>query len=351
MFIAFAVAVVIIILRFVLPAGTPRIRVSKGGDPAKAIAVLEKIRIGGSDQWILERSENTDNPILLYLHGGPGTSQLTSNRRDTKDLEKSFIVVNWDQRGAGKSYDAIHDAGKMTIDQFVDDTKELTLYLLKKFGKDRIILAGHSWGSLIGAMTVSRYPNLFYCYIGIGQVARMEENECASYEWTLQQAILKKDTRAIAKLKRIGPPPYQGDWQRKTLTQRQLLARFGGEIYGSSLGAFGLVIGGLLFSREYTFIDRINFFKGIFGSMKLLWPQLMTVDLFKTVTEFAIPVYLMEGRHDKESPSEIAERYFQAICAPAKELIWFERSAHLPNSEEKDKFNRIMVERIRPSIK
>lgn len=350
MLVAIISIVALFILRFVLPAGTPPIHLTGRGDPAKTIAVLEKVRIGGSAQWILERSENTDHPIILFLHGGPGTSQLTSNRRNTKDLEKSFIVVNWDQRGAGKSYGAIKDTGKMNLDQFVEDTKELTLYLLKKFHKDRIILAGHSWGSVIGALAASKYPELYYCYIGIGQVANMEENERTSYRWTLKQAREKNDKRAIDKLERFGLPPYQGDWQSKTLTQRRLLGRFGGEFHNSRIGAFGLVIRSLVFSREYGFMDRINYFKGIFGSMKLLWPQLLKVDLFKSVPEFKIPVFMMEGRFDQESPSEIAKRYYEVIKAPSKELIWFEKSAHLPNSEEKDEFNRILVEKILPSI-
>jgi pimeloyl-ACP methyl ester carboxylesterase len=351
MLVALSLVIVIFILRFALPAGTPHIRLNKTIDSVKTIAVLEKINIGGSEQWILERSENTDNPVILFLHGGPGTSQLTSNRRDTKDLEKSFIVVNWDQRGAGKSYNAIRNHTEMNIDQFVQDTLELTLYLQKKFRKDRIILIGHSWGSLLAAITVSKYPELYYCYIGIGQVANMAENESASYKWTLDQAIRLNDKRAIAKLQSIGNPPYKGDWMRKTLTERRLLGHFGGELHGSKIGAFGLVIKSVLFSREYNLFDRINYFRGIFGSMKILWPQLFAIDLFTSVTEFKIPVYLLEGRFDHESPSEIAERYFNIISAPLKELIWFENSAHLPNSEEKNKFNKILVNKILPAIR
>lgn len=348
--VAIALVIVILILRFLLPAGTPRIRLKRKNDPAKAIALLEKRRIGGSDQWILERSENTDNPVILFLHGGPGTSQLTLNRRNTRDLEKSFIVVNWDQRGAGKSYSAIHDSARMNIDQFVEDTKELTLHLLKRFGKERIVLAGHSWGSVIGVLAASRYPELYHCYIGIGQVANMAEGESASYRWTMKRAVEENDKRAIAKLERMGPPPYPGDWQAKTITERKYVGRFGGEVHGSRIGAFGLVIRNLAFSREYGFMDRINVFRGIFGSMKLIWQQLLKVDLFQSVTEFKIPVYMMEGRFDQEVPSEIAERYFNAIKAPSKELIWFEKSAHMVNSEERDKFNRIFIDRIRPSI-
>jgi pimeloyl-ACP methyl ester carboxylesterase len=314
----------------------------------KSVAILEKVVIGGAEQWICARFQDVANPIALYLHGGPGTSQLSSNRRNTRELEKSFTVVDWDQRGAGKSYAAIKDVDKMNIDQFVEDTRELTGYLLKRFHKDRIVLIGHSWGSAIGALAAARYPELYHCYVGIGQVANMAEGEAESYRWTLDQARSAHHRRAIRALEKMGQPPYGVDWQTKTLTERRYLARFGGEIHASKMGAMGLVVRSLLFSREYDLTDRINFFRGIFGSMRLLWPQLMNIDLFKSVPELKIPVFFMEGRFDHEVPSDIAARYFASLRAPFKELIWFERSAHLPHSEERGLFNKLMVEKVLP---
>jgi pimeloyl-ACP methyl ester carboxylesterase len=338
----------LIAVRSVVPAGTPRIRRNGAAGPARSIAMLEEVRIGGSDQWILVRSEDIDNPIVLFLHGGPGTSQLTSNRRNTRQLERFFTVVNWDQRGAGKSYGAIRDAGRMNIDQFVQDTRELTLYLLETFHKDRLVLVGHSWGTVIGALTVSKYPQLYHCYMGIGQIGNMAEGEAASYQWTLDQARRHNDKRAIEALVRIGPPPYTGDWQKATITERRYVARFGGEVHASRNGAFPLVLSSLLFSREYTLADRCNFFRGILASMRLLWPQLLDVDLFERVPEMRVPVFFIEGRYDRECPAEIAERYFDSIRAPFKELIWFDGSAHMPNAEEQDLFNKIMVEKVLP---
>jgi pimeloyl-ACP methyl ester carboxylesterase len=348
MVVALLILAGLLVVRFLLPAGTPRIP-SKGRLPAeKSIALLERVRIGDCDQWVLERSENIVNPVVLFLHGGPGTSQLTLNRRNTRQLEEFFTVVNWDQRGAGKSYRAIHEEDRMTIEQFVEDTRELTLYLLRKFRKERLVLVGHSWGSAIGAMTVSRYPELYSCYVGIGQVANMEQGETDSYAWTLAQARGKGDRRAIRALEGIGPPPYRGDWRAKTILERKYVGRFGGEFHASSNGAVGVVLGSLLFSREYTFADRFNFFRGILGSMRLLWPQLLKVDLIASLTEFKVPVFFMEGRHDHEVPAAIAARYFDLIRAPSKEWTWFEQSAHMPNTEERDLFNRVMVEKVLP---
>jgi pimeloyl-ACP methyl ester carboxylesterase len=336
---------VLLAVRLAVPAGTPRIR-PRGG--TRSIAALERVRIGESDQWVLVRSEDVRSPVVLFLHGGPGTSQLTWNRRNTRRLEEHFTVVNWDQRGAGKSFAAIRDAERMNIDQFVEDTKELTSRLLERFDKQRLVLVGHSWGSVVGALTVSRYPELYSCYVGIGQTANMLDGERASYLWTLDQARRQGDRKAVAALEAMGPPPYAGDWRRKTVTQRRYLARYGGELHGSRNGAMGLVLGGLLCSREYTLLDRINYFRGILGSMRRLWPELLEVDLSASVPRLEVPVFLVEGRHDHEAPAEIAERYFSVLQAPSKELVWFERSAHLPNVEERARFDRLMVERVLP---
>jgi pimeloyl-ACP methyl ester carboxylesterase len=335
-------------LRFLLPVGTPAIRPAGKAGPAKSIAVLEQLTIGGCGQWVLERSENTDNPVILFLHGGPGTSQLTSNRRNTKRLEKFFTVVNWDQRGAGKSYAAIADSNRMNIERFIQDTRELTLYLRKKFNQERIVLAGHSWGSALGALTVARYPELYHCYVGFGQVANMAEGELASYRWTLDQARQKRVRRAVRALEKMGPPPYKGDWRASTISERSWVARFGGEVYGNWFGAVGIVLGNVLFSREYNLADRVNVFRGVLGSMKLLWPELFKVDLFQSVPELKVPVFFLEGRHDHEVPAEIAARYFSMLKAPAKELIWFENAAHMVNSEEPELFCRILVEKVLP---
>jgi pimeloyl-ACP methyl ester carboxylesterase len=316
--------------------------------PAQRIAVLEKVRIGEADQWISVRSEDVANPIALFLHGGPGTSQLSSYPRHTRELEKHFIVVDWDQRGAGKSYAAIKDTGRMNIDQFIADTKELTLHLLKRFQKDRLVLVGHSWGSAIGALTVARYPDLYHCYVGIGQVANMADGELASYRWTLAEAKRQHQWRALRALVEIGSPPYTGDWQKKTITERRNVARFGGEIHRSRIGAMGVVLRSLLFSREYDLGDRINFFRGTLGSMKLLWPQLLKVNLFESVPELKIPVFIVAGRFDHEVPSEVAARYFEALRAPSKELVWFERSAHMPQFEEPALFTEFMLDKVLP---
>ena len=343
--------VLIVVVLVLIPGSTPPITLSGKSQGQVRIAAVEKIVIGESEQWALIRSEDINNPILLFIHGGPGTSQLTHMRKKTQPLEKYFTVVNWDQRGAGKSYRAISDQNRMHIDQFVSDIIELTQYLEKRFKKETITLVGHSWGSAIGMLAVSKRPALYNTYVGIGQVSNMAEGETISYDWALQQAKSAYDKSSIQILTDSGPPPYAGDWKTKFMAQRRILGKYGGEYYGSKIGAFGVVMKNLIFSTEYTLPDRINFFRGILGSLELLMPELLKVNLFNQVPRLDVPVWFMLGRHDYEVPAVLAEQYFEVLKAPSKKLFWFENSSHLPNTEESELFNKIMVDELLPTIK
>jgi pimeloyl-ACP methyl ester carboxylesterase len=315
------------------------------------LATLEQVPVNGTRQWVLVRSENVTNPVVLFVHGGPGTSQLTLMRRNTRALETSFTVVNWDQRRAGKSFAAGRDRASLNMAQFVDDVIALSSYLAQRFRQDRILLVGHSWGSAIGMLAVSRRPDLFAAYVGIGQASRVAESEEISYAWTLEQARMAGDRSSVKKLTDIGPPPYTGNWRSKFITERRLLGRYGGEYYGSRRGAFGVVLRNLLISREYTLVDRVNFFRGILQSVDAVFPELYRTDLFVEVPEVEIPVYFCLGRHDYEVPSILAARYFEALNAPRKQLVWFESSAHMPNTEEKDTFNEFMLDTVLPAVR
>jgi pimeloyl-ACP methyl ester carboxylesterase len=347
-FLILGVAFAVLATLFLIPGSTPRI------DPRRhpnSLAVLEQVPVNETRQWILIRSDNVANPVVLFVHGGPGTSQLTLMRKNTLPLEKYFTVVNWDQRRAGKSFAAGRDAGRMTMQQFVGDVIDLSSYLARRFHKKTILLVGHSWGTAIGTYAASRNPDLFSAYIGIGQISRVAESEQLSYEWTLEQAKKGRDQSSVEKLTEIGPPPYIGrGWRSKYMTERRILGKHGGEYHGSTIGAFGVVLKNLVFSREYTLLDRINFFRGIFQSVNALWSELFRTDLFVEVPELKIPIYFCLGRHDYEVPSVLSAKYFEVVKAPRKQLVWFERSAHLPNTEEKDKFNEFMINTVLPAL-
>ena len=332
--------------RLSAPGTTPPITDVDGKPIPGSIASLEHLDLGGVQQWILLRGENIDNPVLLFLHGGPGAADMTLLPRRMAALEKHFVVVYWDQRGAGKSFQAARARSDMTIERFVSDVLELTDLLCHRFQQDRIFLVGQSWGSILGVLSAQQNPERYHAYIGIGQVVNGHENERLSWEWTLAQASASHDTSAMETLQDIGPPPYEDDMIEKLFAQRELLGKYGGSIYGNPQGAQGLFIAGLQDATEYTTLDKINFVRGLRNSLQLLWPQVLAVNFIEQAPALEVPVFFLVGRHDYQTPFTLAEQYYHVLEAPAKELIWFDHSAHMPHMEETEKFYDLMIQNV-----
>lgn len=344
------VILIIIVVLWLFPAYTSPFKDVNGQILKGSIAVLEKINLGKTEQWILIRGIDSTKPIILFLHGGPGTSSMGLYKKSASNLERHFVVVLWDQRGAGKSFASNKPNSDMNINQFVLDACELTAKLCNRFNQKKIFLVGHSWGSLIGILALQKHPELFHAYIGMGQIANMQKGELVSYDWTLEQAKKANDKDAIKTLFDIGKPPYTGDWQKKIMKQRRLMGKYGGEFYGSSKGAIPTVLKSLIFTTEYTLLDKINFFRGGLKSIKLLWSEIMKVNLEEQAIYLKVPIYFALGKHDYEVPFMLAEHYFKVLEAPSKELIWFENSAHLPNVEENEKFNDLLINHILKAV-
>ncbi|NBI29128.1 alpha/beta fold hydrolase [Chengkuizengella marina] len=322
---------------------TPSFRDSKGRIIKDSIASLEVMMIGGINQYVLMRGKDINSPLLLFLHGGPGSAQIGFAPKSQKKLEESFVVVNWDQRGAGKSYSSDIAGESMNINQFISDIYELINTLLKRFIQEKLYLVGHSWGSFLGSITAYKYPELIHAYIGVGQVVNMKRGESISYSFALDKAKETNNKKAIRQLIKIGPPPYKS--LNGLRIQRRWLEKFGGSVHGSTF--LKLLIKYLAF-KEYTFLDWIRTIKnGILFSLKNLWEDLMEVDLLKDVNKFKVPVYLCVGRHDYQTPHELIEEYYHTLLSPKKELVWFEKSAHSPNFEEPDKFYDICISVIK----
>ncbi|MBI0580016.1 alpha/beta hydrolase [Neobacillus cucumis] len=300
----------------------------------EAISSLEEVQIGGFKQSILIRGENTNNPLMLFLHGGPGTAQIGLAPKFQRDLEKHFTVVNWDQRGAGLSYSRDLKKEDLTIENMVKDTVELIQYLLKRFNQPKLFLVGHSWGSVLGVLTSQKAPEFIYGYIGIGQVVNMREGEKISYDYTINKAKESNHKKALKKLEEIEYNPYD---MKYLGVQRKWLAKFGGSFIGVTM--YNLVYSNILFAPEYTMKDWFVFIKGGKFSLDSLWEQLMNINFIETAPKLEVPVYIFAGRHDYQVPSIVAEQYFHTLECPHKEWIWFENSGHLLNYEEVEKFN------------
>jgi len=309
----------------------------------KGIDSLEQVTLGGAKQWILVRGHDKSNPVMLHLHGGPGAADIAVARHYDSELVKHFVMVHWDQKGAGKSYDPKIPLETMTREQFISDALELSEMLRNRFAAEKIYLVGHSWGSEIGTYAVARKPELFHAYVGIGQVVNNLEAEKISYQYTLDKATETGNQEAMQELKDIAPPPY--DEHDKILVQRKWLDRFGGvshqEISFNDLIKIGLT------SPDYSLYDGIRFFRGEPFSSNALWNTTFETDLFKQVPRLDVPVYFFVGRYDYNTPFELVEHYYEQLEAPkGKHLIWFENSGHMIPFEESEKYCDILINTV-----
>jgi pimeloyl-ACP methyl ester carboxylesterase len=307
-----------------------------------SVAQLIQIELGGIKQWVLIRGYDVKNPVLLILHGGPGSPELAMVRKYTPDMEKHFTVVNWEQRGSCKSYSDKLTSENMKIAQFVSDAKELTAYLKKRFNKDKIYIEGHSWGSALGALLVQEIPGDIKAFIGIGQVSNMMETEKAGYGWVLSEAKNRNDKKAIKELSAIGAPPYIE--LEKTGVERRWVMAYGGTV---KEGAIKLLLDALVDCGEYTFKDKfIKYAKGSMFSLAAMWPEITKGDMYKSAPVWKVPVYVMAGKYDMTVDSNLQKKYFDFIKAPKKEFFVFENSAHMCSFEEPGRYMDIMVNKV-----
>ncbi len=328
-------------------ASTPPILDANGKPMPHSISVLEPVELGGSEEWITIRGKDSRNPVLLFLAGGPGGSLLVLEQRALEELEDHFVVVNWDQPGAGKSFNAI-DHAKLTPDRYISDAHELVLHLRQRFGKDKIYLSGQSWGSALGIMVVQRYPALFHAFIGTGQVVAFLENELIRYDLALHLAQERGDIKQGSKLKQQGPPPYYGnDVLPKMMTYLNDLNKYRNEHQNLAIAKpKSKILVDLITSSEYGLYDKVNLSRGELATVGVVFSQLWGVDFRKQATRLQVPIYFLIGRHDSTTSPKLTEEYFNLLTAPHKELIWFEHSGHGPWMNESAKFIDVMVNQI-----
>jgi pimeloyl-ACP methyl ester carboxylesterase len=268
------------------------------------------------------------------LHGGPGITQMGYIRHFTNPLENAFTVVNYDQRGAGKSYSSNIDKRTMTVEQLLNDMLEISNYLLKRFNKQKLFLCGHSWGSALGLLAVKKNPELFTAYIGISQIVNMTKGEELSYQYTVTKANEANHQNAITELTSIGKPPYKS--LKDNLKQRKWLDFFGGSTHSIKMNALMQKASSL---KEYNLWDWIwRFRKGTYFSLESLMQELLAIQFDKTIDEVNIPIYFFEGTSDYQVPFELAKTYFDTLKASDKTLLLFENCGHMIPFEQPEKF-------------
>jgi proline iminopeptidase len=316
----------------------------------RGVERLQAVRIGGIDQWVSVRGCDTRNPVLLYVHGGPGYISMPMSWWTTHSWEDYFTVVHWDQRGAGKTY-LINDpalvAPTMTLERMVADTEEICAWLRQTLGKRKIFVLGHSWGSYLGLELARRCPEWLHAYIGVEQLTDGPESERRGWTSTLSAARKAGNATAVRELEAIAPYFAPGGRIRleDIYTQRRWLDYYGGVMafrHGNSADSHLAEL-----SPDYTSRELAHIWDGNEYSERYLLAKVLSLDL-SSVRHLKCPLVLFAGRYDTNVNSDVAAAWFESLDAPAKRLVWFERSAHLPMTEQPGTFLAALIDNARP---
>jgi proline iminopeptidase len=330
-------------------AHTPPILGEDGQPLPNSITSLEKVRLGGVDQWLIIRGENVNKPVLLFLSGGPGSSEAGRVMRFNQELEKHFVVVIWEQRGCAKSYPSLNPKSALTMEQYAADIIELTDMLRERFDEEKIYLVGHSWGTVIGTRAVQARPDLFHAYISTAQMVDIREADQDIYHLLLERSRQIGDTQSIQTLEELGEPPYR--------VKNPILpySKFFGLEYSFFQGADikdeefrrdgDLLL--LLFKQpEYGWLDRLYNLLSLKDTFNAVYPQLQEFDFRLDAASLDLPVYMILGRYDINGTYWLAEEYFNTLQAPHKRLYIFEDSGHGMIWEEAEKYHDIMINTV-----
>jgi pimeloyl-ACP methyl ester carboxylesterase len=345
--ILFAGLLVLVGALLVLSPGRPAPFVDENGNPlAGSISEKIHVNINGVEQGMFIKSKDETNPVLLFLHGGPGMPEYFLTQNYPTGLEEHFTVCWWEQRGSGLSYSPGLAAETMTVEQLVADTLEVTKTLRSRFGKEKIYLMGHSGGSFIGIQAAARAPELYHAYIGMAQMAYQLKSERLAYEYMIEQYTEKGNTKMVRKLEAAPPTmtvPLPASYD---LLRDEAMHTLG---IGTTREMKSVVSGVFLpswLSREYTLGEKVNIWRGKISSKRILWNQMLATDLTQQVTELDLPVYFFHGSYDYTVTYSETKSYFENLKAPLKGFYTFEQSAHTPLFEEPEKMLKILREDV-----
>jgi pimeloyl-ACP methyl ester carboxylesterase len=306
------------------------------------------VRIGGVQQWITIRGQNRDNPVVLILHGGPG-APVSALPAHFLPWEHDFTVIQWDQRGAGKSYSPNQAAP--SIELMVHDALEVTQYARGRLHRNKVILVGHSWGSVLGVHMIRARPDLFAAWVGTGQIANMQRNEVVAYAGVLAKARARGDKDGVDALEKSGAPPYR-QIRQMGVERRWAMQYEPGLRYGPA-GPKGL-FAELLTAPDYSLRDIVNYFRGVIGGDDFFGQALdgpmMHVDLPSLGTDFSIPFFVVEGAEDDITPASLAQAYFDQITAPNKAFLLMPDAGHMALLTRSDDFLKFLLANVRSLV-
>lgn len=333
---------------FMEDVSTPPFLDEDGNRVPGSLATMEWQDIGGIPQWTLLRARDISQPILIVLHGGPGAIEAEAYRAYNAELEDHFLVVHWHQRGAGWTLDRDSDGSDINSERIYQDLEELVELMKTRFGRDKVFLAGHSWGSIIGLRYTYEHPENVAAYVGIGQVQNLKESEKLGCGFILEKAQAEQDADAVAEINKAcafvsdDTKPYD---MEQMFVQRGYLNQYGGAFHGP-MGMTDMLYDVLTKTDEGTLSVLLRMAEGSLDSADRMWPELMAFDAAQW-TEFKAPIFFALGRHDFQVNASLAADYFETLNAPCKHLEWFENSAHSPLFEEAETFNHFMINTVK----
>lgn len=313
---------------------------------------METVEIGGISQALYFRGEDVKNPVILFLHGGPGYPEMPFLYGFQYPLEEHFTVAHWDQRNAGKTFFLNdHEAVVETLsfERVLADAYEVTQYIRDKLQQHKIIVMGHSWGTVLGTALVQAYPQCFSAYVGVGQAVNTHDNERVGFEALLEAARAKGDVSDIQAIEALEPYPPLGAFG-KDVIEKVWAVRMLQDKYGLATSGAGaeIISASPYYSQKEKEYFEVDIFKYHMPIFEFLFDKL---DVRNFGTTFEIPVFIIMGERDYQTPHTLARDFFEEISAPYKAFFLVADAGHNTMHENKAEFNRILIEEIKPMIR
>ncbi len=319
--------------------------------PAGPVREEGFVRLGGLEQWVSIRGESCANPVILVLHGGPGNPLSPYAHTLYGAWESEFTLVQWDQRGAGRTFGRNPPAAgeALGVERMARDGLELAEHLVRRLGQRRIILLGGSWGSVLGVHMARARPDLFHAYVGVSQLVHGVENMAASRDRVLAVAGAAGDRATVAVLEALGPPPWKDP--RSFGALRRAVRAYEARVVTPAPASFWIpspayatpqALAESEEGEDYSYLQ----FVGREGA-----GMASTIDLPRLGTRFEVPVFLVHGAEDLLTTPELARRYLDRLDAPAKAFVLVPRTGHDPNAALLAAEHEVLTRRVRPLVR
>ncbi len=281
---------------------------------AKAIDTTSIVSIGGIEQFISIKGKDESNPILLYLHGGPGAAVSFHSEKVTGDLENQFVVVHWDQRGSGKTLELNNDSGILSMDRMKQDAEEMFLHLLNRFDRKQLMLLGNSWGTILGFHLAQSFPDKVQSFIAVSPIINHTKSQQLTLATLKSHFAKKQNEKALAQLESVSIPV--ADAKQMLILHRWETVFNGGDF------------------PDGQFEQYLNYFKEWEKQWMPLYNEFYALDLATQITRIYCPLYILQGDKDLTTHYKVVTSFFERIEAPKKELLWLENTSHnIPGTE------------------